>query len=201
MEPSNAQKLRAAIKSAISQEGSSPDAKIAGLVKRAEPALVATWADEILEALVRSLRRRIPTETSQMQFPFDDLSIQLPREKDITYELRSATLGMLKESEKFLLAKQRSKLDKPARASSLLGKIQREIELMQPWIYLNRRITTEKVHALVLAGTPLPPRNTGPLSEAMKRYWSAMSPEERSYLTQERQAKRRKRERGRGANS
>ena len=199
MEPSNEQKLKAAIQAVLASGVDLSDLDAAHAVNRAEPGVVADWALGKLAALIHSQRGHRPADPAQMAFPFHDLSVQIPLPKGEKTELRGATIGVLKASEKFLMAKQREKLDRPARSNSLLGRIQREIELMQPWIYVNRRITAEKVHALVLAGTPLPPRNTAPLSEAMKRYWAGMSPDERSYLTQERQAKRRRKERGAGA--
>ena len=193
MEPSSELKLKVAIKAAIAAGELLSDRDLAASVIASEPGLIADltagWVLEKIVGLVRLHRnRRRATDPAQIAFPFHDLSVQIPV-KDGRVELRGATMGTLKQSERILRAKTRAALDRP-RSNSLLGRIQRQIELMQPYVLENRRITVERANELIAAGVaPQPPSPA--ISNAMRRYWGSKSPEERSDIAYRRRAKRR----------
>jgi hypothetical protein len=186
MEQTNEAKLKDAIRSVITKHPEFSDREVARAVFSDEPALIAEWAMEKVTAAARMLRPK-SADTSQLAFPFHDLSVQIPV-KDGRREIRDATIGILRQSERVLLKKARSA--KP-RSNSLLGRIQREIELMEPWAYSNRRITVGQVQQLIAGGAPQPaPVKTSKMSDAMKRYWEGKTPEERSAIARRRQRKR-----------
>lgn len=189
LEPSTGQRLKVLIDAALERNGV-PDWDIATSLASAEPVLVTDWAREQLARFVRLRRKQPkPSDPAQAAFPFHDLSTPLPL-KDGPMELRLATVGILKQSLKFLSAKKKTAIENPRR-NSMLGKLEREIEIMQPYVYGNRRITVEEVHALIARGTPPPPRD-GKMSEAMRRYWEGKSPEERSAIAKRREVRKKR---------
>ena len=185
--------LKAAILIALAEDSARSDRDIAAALTVSQAELIAAltpaWVMDRLLMLVRLYRRNLPNpDPAQMVFPFRDLSVHIPLKKDETAELRYATIGILRDSEKVLLRKQRQA--KP-RSNSMLGRIQREIELVEPYAFINRRITVERVHELIAGGTPPPPKpKRSPMSDAMKRYWDAKTAEERSAIARRRNQKR-----------
>lgn len=196
MTPSDGQKLKSVIVAALDASPNQPDRDIAISITSTEPILIAEhspeWILEKLTALIRLQRnRRRAADPAQASFPFHDLSTPIPL-KAGPVELRLSTIGILKQSVKFLSAKKKAAIDTPRR-SSILGKLEREIEIMQPYVYGNRRITVEEVHELIARGTAPPPRDSK-MSEAMRRYWDGKSQGERSDIAHRRERKKRNRQ-------
>jgi hypothetical protein len=180
MVESNESKLKTAIRQAPE---SLPDAEVAEQIAEYQPKLVMVWAVEKLTLLVRSIRReRQQPPPGQMAFPFHNLAIRIPV-RDGTVELATATIGKLRECERLLLKKRRLSL---GRGNTLLGRIHRQIELMEPYAYTNRRITVERVQELIARGVPAPDAPNVDMGAAMRRYWESKTPEERSALARKR---------------
>lgn len=186
-------RLKAAIRKAITEQSGLADRELAAAVVEGEPLIIAAlapgWILDRVTGLVRTLRPR-PADPGQMSFPFHDLSIRIPVKTGYV-ELRTATIGMLRQAERVL-----RKRHKTPRANSMLGKIQRQIELMEPYVQRNRRLTVEAAQLLIASGVPIP-EPSKEMSDAMKRYWDAKTPEERSAIARRRQSKRRKKKMGR----
>lgn len=190
LELSNERKLKGIIDVALQSANGSTDRDIVSTFWSEHSTLIEKWTLEKLCGLVRQRRKLPKSDSSQSAFPFYDLSTSLPL-KDGPVVLRLATIGMLKQSVKFLSVKKKAAIDTPRR-NSFLGKLEREIELMQPYVYGNRRITLEEVHELIARGTPPPPRGDGRISESMKRYWASMTPEERSAIAKRRESRKKR---------
>jgi hypothetical protein len=187
MQQTNESQLRAVLLAALADSGKS-NREVAIQVAAAHADLCAAWMLDRLSGLVRSLRSKSP-DPEQMAFPFHSLSVQIPV-KTGKVPLGPATIGILRQSEKVLLKRLRSA--KP-RSNSTLGRIQREIALMEPWAFRNRRITVQRVRELIAGGEqppPIPKRSK--MSEAMRRYWDSKNPEERSAIARRRRAKARR---------
>jgi hypothetical protein len=180
MPQSNGLKLRSAIDAAIAASLNLSDMEIATSVDKADPDLVHAWALEQVAGIARKRRGARPVDSQQLTFPFHDPSIQIPL-KGGPIELRTATIGKLREAEAVLLRKRIAAVQgQKSRPDSLLGKIQREIEIMQPYSYGNPRITVEQFHDLRTKGVPVPEKTEWKMSEVMRRFWDAKSPEERA---------------------
>ena len=187
MELSPERKLRAAIRAAIDKDDST-DRELAVSIARNEAAAFAAWSLAKLTALVRIVRKHSP-DPAQMSFPFHDLSVHIPLKKG-TVEIRAATMGMLRQSEKVLAAKHREAIHNP-RSNSMLGRVRRQIAMMQPYVFQSRKMTVEKVQVLIASGVPPAPRDSS-MSDTMKRYWEAKSPEERAAIARRREIKKRR---------
>ena len=142
------------------------------------------WQRSALRELIQERMRKLAAaDSSQMAFPFHDLSIYIPL-KDGSVELRKATMGQLRACEKLLVERRQ----KP-RSNSLLFKIRRQIELMAPYVRYARRITVQQVEQLVLQGIK-PIESKQDMGEIMRRYWQSKTPEERSAIARRRNRKR-----------
>ncbi|MDP8990435.1 MAG: hypothetical protein M3N41_10210 [Acidobacteriota bacterium] len=192
MQQSNLSKLKAAIAAAIVAVRDLPDREIAAAVIDFQPELIRDWALERISALVRMQRRQRPINLDQMAFPFydRDLAIQIPTKKGLI-EIGAATIGKLREAEKLLIKKRVQAVNNP-RPNSLLGRIQIQIPILEPFAYANRRLTVARFVEAQRSGDELPtkPKKQSPgMSEAMLRYWDSKSPEERSAIVRRRRAK------------
>src|SRR5262245_16392143 len=163
-------------------------ASLVELILETEQELIAVmtpqWQRSALRELIQERMRKLAAaDSSQMAFPFHDLSIHIPV-KNGSVELGKATMGQLRACERLLVERRQ----KP-RSNSLLFKIRRQIELMTPYVLHSRRITVQQVEQLVLQGIK-PTETKQDMGEIMRRYWAAKTPEERSAIARRRNRKR-----------
>jgi len=180
MEHSPSHQLRKLIDRLIlSEEDRSPPVLAAWVMER-EPELIDAitphWQKLALLSLIRHrLDYYANLDPHQLEFPFEDLTVQIPLMHG-SVELRRATIGKLRECERYL----RKKRQKP-RANSMLERIQRQIRLMEPYVKAadSRRLTVEQVEAMRAKAIP-PGLPTFDVSRSMKRHWATKTPQERS---------------------
>ena len=176
---SNESKLRAVIRAAILANEQQDDAQIVASVRELEAVLVEAWMEGKLLGLARAERRAIP-DPRQTSFPFPDLSVNVPSKKGFI-ELGDATIRPLRLWRQQLRQKRAEGLKK-CKPNTMLGRVEILIEGMEPYAAANPRLTVRRYREMSESGTPPPPPRPMVMGDAMRRYWDAKTPEERSAI-------------------